>query len=198
MVVITFHSLEDRIVKHTFRALQAEGRVTIRTKRPVMPTEAEVESNARARSAKLRAVERGQDRRQRTMTGESFEWAIKKDVRNNPIVREVDLERHREMWRSVGFSVFLVARAAVLRRGSTSSCCATAIGMEEMQQERASEDEINRHLRLEIETLRSPAAIERLATGRLQHGRARGRRHDRDRARHSDRRRRRESVVAQR
>ena len=39
---------------------------------------------------------------------ESFEWAIKKDVRNNPIVREVDLERHRDMWRSVGFSVFLV------------------------------------------------------------------------------------------
>jgi 16S rRNA (cytosine1402-N4)-methyltransferase len=45
-------------VKHTFRALQAEGRVTIRTKRPVIPAAAEVESNARARSAKLRAVER--------------------------------------------------------------------------------------------------------------------------------------------
>jgi 16S rRNA (cytosine1402-N4)-methyltransferase len=58
MAVITFHSLEDRIVKHTFRALQAEGRVTIRTKRPVIPAAAEVESNARARSAKLRAVER--------------------------------------------------------------------------------------------------------------------------------------------
>jgi cell division protein FtsL len=36
-----------------------------------------------------------------------------------------------------------------------------------MQQERAAEDEINRHLRLEIETLKSPARIERLATGRL-------------------------------
>ena len=58
MVVITFHSLEDRIVKHTFRALQSEGRVTIRTKRPVVPGEAEVDANARARSAKLRAVER--------------------------------------------------------------------------------------------------------------------------------------------
>ena len=34
-----------------------------------------------------------------------------------------------------------------------------------MQQERAGEEEINRHLRLEIETLRSPARIERLATG---------------------------------
>jgi len=58
MAVITFHSLEDRIVKHTFRALAADGRVVIRTKRPVTPTTAEVERNARARSAKLRAVER--------------------------------------------------------------------------------------------------------------------------------------------
>jgi 16S rRNA (cytosine1402-N4)-methyltransferase len=58
MVVITFHSLEDRIVKHTFRALQADGHVTIRTKRPVIPASAEVEGNVRARSAKLRAIER--------------------------------------------------------------------------------------------------------------------------------------------
>jgi hypothetical protein len=42
------------------------------------------------------------------MTGETFEYAIKKDVRNNPIVREVDRDRHREMWRSLGVGVFLV------------------------------------------------------------------------------------------
>ena len=59
MAVVTFHSLEDRIVKHTFRALQAEGRLAIRTKRPLVPAEAEVERNPRARSAKLRAAERG-------------------------------------------------------------------------------------------------------------------------------------------
>ena len=58
MAVITFHSLEDRVVKHTFRALASEGRVVVRTKRPVTPAPAEVEANARARSAKLRAVER--------------------------------------------------------------------------------------------------------------------------------------------
>lgn len=58
MAVITFHSLEDRIVKHTFRALASEGRVVVRTKRPVTPSPAEIEGNARARSAKLRAVER--------------------------------------------------------------------------------------------------------------------------------------------
>ena len=58
LVVITFHSLEDRVVKHTLRALQAKGLVTIRTKRPAVPAEAEVERNPRARSAKLRAAER--------------------------------------------------------------------------------------------------------------------------------------------
>jgi cell division protein FtsL len=101
------------------------------------------------------------------MTGDTFEYAIKKDVRNNPIVREVDRERHREMWRSTMIGVFLVLvllfsawqHFELLRHGYR---------LEQMQQERASEDEINRHLRLEIETLRSPARIERLATGRLQ------------------------------
>jgi 16S rRNA (cytosine1402-N4)-methyltransferase len=60
MAVITFHSLEDRVVKHTLRAMQAAGEVgiTVRTRRPVAPGEAEVERNPRARSAKLRAIER--------------------------------------------------------------------------------------------------------------------------------------------
>jgi 16S rRNA (cytosine1402-N4)-methyltransferase len=58
MAVITFHSLEDRIAKHTLRALQDEGiGLRIRTKRPIVPAEAEIERNPRARSAKLRAAE---------------------------------------------------------------------------------------------------------------------------------------------
>jgi 16S rRNA (cytosine1402-N4)-methyltransferase len=61
LVVITFHSLEDRIVKHTFRTLQSEGRLAIRTKRPTVPGEAEIDRNPRARSAKLRAAERPAD-----------------------------------------------------------------------------------------------------------------------------------------
>jgi 16S rRNA (cytosine1402-N4)-methyltransferase len=61
LAVIAFHSLEDRIVKHTLRSLQAEGElgITLRTRRPAVPSEAEVERNPRARSAKLRAAERG-------------------------------------------------------------------------------------------------------------------------------------------
>jgi 16S rRNA (cytosine1402-N4)-methyltransferase len=58
MVVISFHSLEDRVVKHTLRSLQTVGDLTIRTKRPLVSSEAEIERNPRARSAKLRAAER--------------------------------------------------------------------------------------------------------------------------------------------
>ena len=60
LVVLTFHSLEDRIVKHGLRALERGGEVALRvlTKRPVRPSPLEVARNPRARSAKLRAAER--------------------------------------------------------------------------------------------------------------------------------------------
>ncbi len=67
MVIISFHSLEDRIVKTSFRELGAsksEGRAPlfgILTKKPVSPDESEVAQNPRARSAKLRAIERVPD-----------------------------------------------------------------------------------------------------------------------------------------
>ena len=61
-VAISFHSLEDRIVKHAFAGLAARGDspplLTILTKKPVTPGEDEVAANPRARSAKLRAAER--------------------------------------------------------------------------------------------------------------------------------------------
>jgi 16S rRNA (cytosine1402-N4)-methyltransferase len=59
LAVITFHSLEDRIVKHTFRAMEkADAGLRILTKRPLGPSDDEVARNPRARSAKLRAIER--------------------------------------------------------------------------------------------------------------------------------------------
>jgi len=59
LVVLTFHSLEDRIVKHTFRALaQGDGApLRVLTKKPITPQPDELERNPRARSAKLRAAE---------------------------------------------------------------------------------------------------------------------------------------------
>jgi len=97
---------------------------------------------------------------------EAFEYAIKKDVRNNPIVREVDERRLQEQWRSVAVGVLFVGvllfsgwqRVELLQHGYR---------LEQMQQERTEEAAINRHLRLEIETLKSPQRIERLATGTL-------------------------------
>ena len=59
LVVITFHSLEDRIVKHTLRALASgDAGVRVLTKRPIVPSDEEITRNPRARSAKLRAAER--------------------------------------------------------------------------------------------------------------------------------------------
>ena len=58
--VLTFHSLEDRIVKHTFRGLSRneDPAIKILTKRPMRPSPDEVQRNPRSRSAKLRVAER--------------------------------------------------------------------------------------------------------------------------------------------
>ena len=58
LAIIAFHSLEDRIVKHTMRRLQASGAVRLVTRRPTVPGETEIAANPRSRSARLRAVER--------------------------------------------------------------------------------------------------------------------------------------------
>jgi cell division protein FtsL len=97
---------------------------------------------------------------------EPFEYAIKKDVRNNPIVREVDEARHRDLWKSAAVGAFLVVmllfwawqQFELLRHGYQ---------IEELQRQRTAEEDVARHLRLEIETLRSPRRIEMLATERL-------------------------------
>jgi cell division protein FtsL len=97
---------------------------------------------------------------------EAFEYAIRKDVRNNPIVRDVDEARQRELWMSVGIAVLLVLvllfsawqHFELLRHGYK---------VEELQRERAAQEDISRQYQLEIETLRSLKRIEALATGQL-------------------------------
>ena len=56
LAVVTFHSIEDRLVKNIFRDLAKKGKVEILTKKPVQPSQNEVYSNPRSRSAKLRAL----------------------------------------------------------------------------------------------------------------------------------------------
>jgi len=56
VAVISFHSLEDRIIKNYFRDLSKVGKIKILNKKPIRPTEEEIKNNPRARSAKLRAA----------------------------------------------------------------------------------------------------------------------------------------------
>jgi cell division protein FtsL len=97
---------------------------------------------------------------------EAFEYAIKKDVRNNPIVREVDQTRQRELWKSLGIAGFLVL-ALLFSAWQHFEILRHGYQIEELQRQRAAEEETSRRLRLEIETLRSPKRIETLATERL-------------------------------
>jgi cell division protein FtsL len=101
------------------------------------------------------------------MSTETFEYAIKKDVRNNPIVREIDRERNREFVRSVAIGVFLVS-VLLFWAWQQFEIRRNGYRLEQMQQERALEAEVNRHLRLEAQTLQAPERIERIALGRLR------------------------------
>lgn len=58
LAIISFHSLEDRVVKHYFRTLVAAELATAITKKPTIPSESELANNPRARSAKLRVIEK--------------------------------------------------------------------------------------------------------------------------------------------
>jgi cell division protein FtsL len=97
---------------------------------------------------------------------DTFEYAIRKDVRNNPIVREVDEERHRELWQSVGIGVVLVL-ALLFSAWQHFELIRHGYRLEDLHRERAEQAEINRHLRLEVETLRSTQRIEQLAIRQL-------------------------------
>jgi 16S rRNA (cytosine1402-N4)-methyltransferase len=57
-VMLSYHSLEDRQVKQAFRRLAAAGELKILTKKPIMPTEQEIDANPRARSVRMRVAEK--------------------------------------------------------------------------------------------------------------------------------------------
>lgn len=95
-----------------------------------------------------------------------FEYAIKKDVRNNPIVREVDEARQRQLWRTAGIGAVLVT-VLLFSAWQHFELVRHGYVLQRLQREHTAEEEINRHLRLEIETLRDPRRIESMATKQL-------------------------------
>lgn len=98
---------------------------------------------------------------------EAFEYAIKKDVRNNPIVREVDETRMREMLRSTLIGAFVVS-IVLYSAWQHFELVRYGYRIEQMQQQRAAEEKVNRHLKLNIQTLSRPDRIEQLASRRLK------------------------------
>jgi cell division protein FtsL len=97
---------------------------------------------------------------------EAFEYAIKKDVRNNPIVREFDEARQRDLWKSGGVAALMVL-VVLFSAWQHFELLRHGYQVDELQREKAREEEITRQYRLEIETLRSPRRIESLAIEKL-------------------------------
>ena len=93
---------------------------------------------------------------------EAFEYAVRKDVRNNPIVREVDAERQTEMWKTAGLWA-LLGLAVMFWTWQHFEIVRHGYRLEEVQRERLAQEDEARHLKLDIETLRAPGRVEELA-----------------------------------
>lgn len=96
-----------------------------------------------------------------------FEYGIKKDIRNNPIVREIDEDRQSQLWRTAGIGAVLVL-VLLFSAWQTFELVKHGYVVQKLERDRAGEEEVNRHLRLEIESLRSPRRIEEMALRELR------------------------------
>ena len=96
------------------------------------------------------------------MSSVDFEYAIKKDVRNNPIVREIDEARQRQIRRTLAIGGILVV-VMLFSAWQNAALVQHGYKLQRLQEEIEAQKVINRRLRLEIATLRSPERIEGLA-----------------------------------
>jgi cell division protein FtsL len=96
---------------------------------------------------------------------DAMAFSVPKDIQNHP-VRNVDRARQREMWWSVAF-VSLLVGALLLVAWEHSQWTQLGYEMARLQKARSASEADNRHLRLELETLRSPQWIEPLALREL-------------------------------
>lgn len=94
-------------------------------------------------------------------------YEIHRDVRNNPVVREVDTGWRREIWKWLGLAV-MVGGAVLFTMRQRFDIIQLGYDFNTLQNERAREAETARHLRAELEALQSPQRIERIATQQLE------------------------------
>jgi hypothetical protein len=83
------------------------------------------------------------------------EYAIKKDIRNNPVVREVDERQRQDMRRTIGLSV-LVVGMLLFSAWQSFRMVNTGISIEKLRVQTQEEQSLSRQLRLELETLKAP------------------------------------------
>jgi cell division protein FtsL len=95
-----------------------------------------------------------------------IEYAIKKDIRNNPVVREVDTQQKRDLRRTVCLAVLIVG-VVLFSAWQHYRTVNYGYQIEQLRLERASEEAANRQLRLNFETLRAPGVIDRRARREL-------------------------------
>ena len=90
------------------------------------------------------------------------EYAIKKDIRNNPVVREIDVQQKRDFLRTTFLAVLIVSMG-LFAAWQHFKILQIGYDVQRLQQEHAAEEALNRKLRLEVETLRAPQLLERIA-----------------------------------
>ncbi len=100
------------------------------------------------------------------MNQQNLDFRVTGDIRNAPIVREIDPRRQRELWRSLAVGACFVA-VLLFSAWQNFELLRFGYEIEQMEQERSQALDLNRHLRLEIETLRAPRRIDRIATTEL-------------------------------
>lgn len=100
------------------------------------------------------------------MNQQNLNFRVTRDIRNAPIVREIDRRRQRELWRLLAVGACFVT-VILFTAWQSFELLRYGYEIEQMEQERSEQLDLNRHLLLEIETLSAPERIERIATAEL-------------------------------
>jgi cell division protein FtsL len=94
------------------------------------------------------------------------EYAIKKDIKNNPVVRELDPTQGQEFVRTAWLMAAVVGMV-LFSSWQHFEIVRNGYNVQKLEQARVAADSLNRQLRLEVETLRAPQRLERIALEEL-------------------------------